>query len=99
MLVSLVEDRSKASGWAGLSSLDLCVAAGHELSSVLLCCKGASGGIDVGMARAGQEHSSAHAVTECVSVLLKEQSSDCLLAYLGSMPMMMICTRGALHCR
>lgn len=35
MLVSLVEDRSKASGWAGLSSLDLCVAAGHELSSVL----------------------------------------------------------------
>lgn len=35
MLVSLVEDRSKASGWAGLSSLDLCVAAGPELSSVL----------------------------------------------------------------
>lgn len=35
MLISLVEDRSKASGWAGLSSLDLRVAAGHELSSVL----------------------------------------------------------------
>lgn len=85
MLVSLAEDRSKASGWAGLISLDLRVAAGHELSSVLFyVARELKVGLTwveysskerllLGMACAGQEYSSAHAVTERVSVLVKEQ--------------------------
>lgn len=85
MLVSLVEDRSKASGWAGLISLDLHVAAGHELSFVLFYAArelkvglmwveySSKERLLLGMACAGQGYRSTHTVTERVSVLVKEQ--------------------------